>query len=93
MVPQTVSFVANFRFDHIERMGTGQPEQVTREFDSFEALMETFRVERRRRKNADRCTSATYRMVLTDHGREVCRNDEYRAKSHADAINGTWFKM
>tara|TARA_R110002051_G_scaffold308814_1_gene381063 strand:+ start:251 stop:526 length:276 start_codon:yes stop_codon:yes gene_type:complete len=67
--------------------------EVTIAFDEFEAMFVRYGKEKRRRKVADRATSATYRMVLTDHGREVVANDIDGAERHADAINGTWFTV
>jgi len=93
MVPQTVSFRVSFRYDHSDRLGTGLPSERVEDFDVFEDMLSAVRKEKNRRAYRDRATSAKYRMVLTNHGREVCEADEYRRKSHADAIDGTWFKV
>ena len=88
-VPQTVKFEMRVRFDHIDNV-KGKRER-TFIFESFEKMLDRVYKERHRRAYADRMTSATYRMVLTQHGRDVCDACEYAKQRHQDAILGTWF--
>lgn len=86
-VPQTVRFEMRIRFDEISNRGDREKTFV---FHDFDKMIERVRTEKRRRANADRMTSATYRMHLTAHGKDVCRNDADAAKRHEDAIDGRW---
>lgn len=86
-IPQTVSFVLTVRYRQIER-SNDLPDSVSYEFTNFEKMLTFYRKERRRRNIADRATSATYRMKLTDYGIARCQSDADCAARHVDAING-----
>ena len=90
--PQTVTFSMRVHYNRIERPAD-KPMTVDLVFHSFEKMIRRYYKETHRRAYADRATSAEYRMNLTDHGRQVCADDAYRAEAHAAAINGTWFSM
>jgi hypothetical protein len=92
--PQTVSFVLTVSYRQIERPAH-LPETVDFEFSDFCEMSAFFQKQRRRRKLADRATSAEYRQVLTDHGREMLASDDahYSRERYRDAIDGTLFKM
>ena len=89
-VPQMVSFEMEIRFDNLQR-DASLPRSINLVFDCFDKMYARIRQEKRRRRIADRATSARYRMHLTAEGRRAIRENEYRAESHSDAINGTWF--
>lgn len=91
-VQQTVDFTLRVFYKHIKRPAN-LPSYADFQFDSFEAMLDFYRVERRRRAYADRATSGEYRMNLTDHGRSVISECPYREQAHRDAIDGTWFKL
>ena len=92
--PQTVSFEITTEYRHFARP-LNQPTLVTTPFERLEDMLEFYHKERRRRSYADRATSASYRMVLTDHGRDMISSDDehYSEKRYADAINGTMFML
>ena len=91
-VPQTVTFILRVHYMHANRP-SHLPTVIETPFETFEGWHVHYYKERKRRAYADRATSAEYRMVLTDHGREVCDNDADRAWAHRDVINGKWFKV
>ena len=82
--PQTVSFELTVFYHHIDRNGETV---VTREVESFEGMFDIWRKESCRRKNADKATGAIYRVVLTDHGRQVCSQDVACKESHDKMLN------
>ena len=88
-VPQTVKFEMIIRFDHIDNV-RGKRERVFM-FHDFDTMLDRVYRERHRRAYGDRMTSAKYRMVLTQHGQDVCAACDYAKKRHQDAILGTWF--
>jgi len=92
IVKQTVRFTTVMLFLHAE-LTEGKEREVQLSFDSFEEMIERWRVERRRRKRGDRLTSAQYRMHLTDAGKARIKEDEYARESHKHAIDGTWFPV
>lgn len=81
----------HIQFNHIER--GNKPREVEFAFNNFEQMGERYRKERKRRKNGDRATSAQYRQVMTQYGKDkiACEDDDRMKDQHYDAINGTWF--
>jgi hypothetical protein len=92
MTPQTVGFELEVRYDQMERP-SDLPRTKEFVFHSFDKMPERMRVEKRRRKLADRATSGRYRMFLTDHGKQACAADIDTRNRHQEAIEGTWFNM
>ena len=92
MVPQTVRFELEVRWDRIERPAD-KPVSKLFVCETFEGMLERYRVERRRRAIADRATSARYRMLLTEHGKQAVAADADCRARHQDVIDGKWFAM
>lgn len=90
-VPQTIGFEMRVFFRQIER-SADKPEYIDLVFHVFEKMMDRYRVERKRRKVADRATSAQYRLFLTDHGRRACEADADCKARHAD-VDGRWLNV
>lgn len=89
---QTVEFEVRLTYLNFERPYHWDASR-TLKFKVLEQMLDFVRKEARRQDVKLRATTGEYRMVLTDHGKDVCANDSYRATSHKDAINGTWFKL
>jgi hypothetical protein len=89
MVPQTVGFELEVRYDRFER--GDKPATATFVFHTLEAMETRFRKERKRRALADRATSGRYRLFLTAHGKAAVAADPDCAARHADV--GTWHEM
>lgn len=88
---QTVFFEAVFFFDSIDRMEAQLPRVVSENyFLTLEEMLESFRKLRKARAHKDRATSGKYRLHLSDHGHEVCK-DPYRAEAHS--MVGEWFAI
>ena len=93
-VPQTVSFELTVEYRHMARPLTS-PTIVRYTFEKLEDMIWFFRKERKRRSYADRATGGTYRLILTDHGRDMINSadEHYTVERYADAIDGTEFPM
>lgn len=89
---QTINFTLRLRFDHSER--GDQPRVIELEGLAFDEMHQRYHIERKRRRRGDRVTSAFYRQVLTQHGKDMLASDDdhYNDERYADAINGTWFQ-
>jgi len=87
--PQTVSFELRVEYFHHDRP-TGLPVVVDTAFDSFEGMFNHYRKERKRRSYADRATSGSYHMVMTEYGKAELKRDNC---PYRPAINQTEFQM
>lgn len=90
-VPQTVGFEMRVFFRQVER-SSDLPESIVLVFYTLEKMLDRYRTERKRRKVADRATSAEYRLFLTDYGRRACEADVDCKARHAD-VDGRWFNV
>ena len=93
-VQQVTSIECRIQFNQIERP-TSEPREITLNFNTFEGMVERIWKEKKRRKIADRATSAQYRLVLTAHGHAKIAStdplDAHATKEYfAEEISGEW---
>lgn len=80
-IKQTIEFEAVLKFGF---RPVPEPLTENRRYCTFEGMMRDIKSMSRHTLGRRRCTNAQYRVLLTEHGQDLCNKDPHVKQRHAD---------